>query len=76
MSNLFLQVKLLENSVQRSANRNHRGFRHMSRPGIKLDREDFIDLAAVSKIIPDKTTAQVILWFRLSAFLPRHCGYH
>lgn len=60
MSVLFLQVKLLEYSVQRSANRSNRRCRHVSRPGVKLDRDDFIDLAAVSKIIPEKTTAQVI----------------
>lgn len=33
-----------------------------ARPGMAMDREDFIDLAKVSKQVPGKTPAQVTMY--------------
>lgn len=59
----FLQVKTLKDvvdeSLPKSTNRNNRSLRHMAPPGVKLDREDVIDLAAMSKSVPGKSPVQV-----------------
>lgn len=52
------QVRTLEKALV-NAYDPRRGLHARARPEIKLDREDFIDLATVSKEVPGKTPAQV-----------------
>lgn len=53
------QVRTLEAALDRGFDLNRR-LHGWARPGIAMDRDDFIDLAEVSKEIPGKTPAQVI----------------
>lgn len=52
------QVRLLENSLEKEFDPNRR-LHGWARPGMEMDREDFIDLATVSKQVPGKSAAQV-----------------
>lgn len=54
----MLKVRTLEKAVEKEYDPSRR-LHGWARPGMELDREDFIDLAAVSKEVPGKTPAQV-----------------
>ena len=54
----MLQVRALEKALANDYDPNRR-LHGWARPGMEMDREDFIDLATVSEQVPGKTPAQV-----------------
>lgn len=54
----MLQVRTLEAALEKDFDVNGRS-QGWARPGIDMDREDFIDIATVCKKVPGKTPAQV-----------------
>ncbi|CAM9310636.1 unnamed protein product [Ectocarpus sp. 8 AP-2014] len=56
------QVRTLEASLDKDFDVNGRS-QGWARPGIDMDREDFIDIAKVSKEVPGKTPAQVLQFY-------------
>lgn len=59
-------MRTLEKVLQREFDPNRR-LHGYARPGMDMDREDFIDLASVSKQVPGKTPAQVTIPFARAA---------
>lgn len=53
-------MRILEKVLEREFDPNRR-LHGYARPGMDMDREDFIDLASVSKQVPGKTPAQVTI---------------
>lgn len=51
-------MRTLEKVLEKEFNPNRR-LHGWARPGMEMDREDFIDLATVSKQVPGKTPEQV-----------------
>ncbi|CAB1105361.1 unnamed protein product [Ectocarpus sp. CCAP 1310/34] len=56
------QVRTLEAALDKDFDVNGRS-QGWARPGIDMDREDFIDIAKVSKEVPGKTPAQVLQFY-------------
>lgn len=56
----MLKVRTLEKALVEAYDPNRR-LHGWARPGMEMDREDFIDLAKVSEEVPGKTPAQVFL---------------
>ena len=54
----MLQVRTLEKALAKDYDPSRR-LHGWARPGMDMDREDFIDLAKVSEQVPGKTPAQV-----------------
>ena len=54
----MLQVRTLEKALVKEYDPNRR-LHGWARPGMEMDREDFIDLAKVSEEVPGKTPSQV-----------------
>eukprot|EP00752_Nemacystus_decipiens_P008516 g7605.t1 len=56
------QVRTLEQSLEKEFDRDRR-LHGWAREGMDMDRDDFIDLALVSKQVPGKTPAQVLSFY-------------
>lgn len=57
-SGCYTQVRTLEQALQKDFDPDRR-LHGWAREGMSMDRDDFIDLAHVSKEVPGKTSAQV-----------------
>eukprot|EP00903_Cladosiphon_okamuranus_P006465 g6325.t1 len=56
------QVRTLEQALEKEFDRDRR-LHGWAREGMEMDRDDFIDLAVVSKQVPGKTPAQVLSFY-------------
>lgn len=64
MSVCIAKVRTLEQSLEKEFDRDRR-LHGWAREGMDMDRDDFIDLALVSKQVPGKTPAQARITWQL-----------